>query len=352
MIEYTTSDNDVNESAPGSLIFVGDRKMEKPVIEILQYTERRLNEHALEHIEQITDHIDQKYINWVNVFGLHDTSIIKFIGDEYDLDPLLMEDILDTRQRPKYEQYGNQLFIVLKMIRYDAKEDQTVSEQFSLLMSKNKLFTFQEIHGDILEGVRNRIRTRKTRIRSKTIDYLAYALIDVIVDNYIHSIEKLGEKILEIDQEILQNPRKEVLERINDYKRQVNFHRKTIRPVKELIYQLMKSEFIDRKNRPFLTDLSDHVTYAIEAIETYRELLSDQLNIYHTSMSNKLNEIIRLLTIYSVIFIPLTFLAGIYGTNFQYLPELEYRYAYPIFWGVLILISTSMVLYFKRKGWL
>ncbi|MGB3465424.1 MAG: magnesium/cobalt transporter CorA [Cyclobacteriaceae bacterium] len=352
MSDFLSANNSANESAPGSLIFVGDRKMEEPVIEILQYTERRLNENTLENIEQIKDHIDQRYINWVNVFGLHDTSIIQYIGEEYELDSLLLEDILDTRQRPKFEQYGSQLFIVLRMIRYDPVNDVNVSEQFSLVLSKNKLFTFQEIHGDILEGVRNRIRKRKTRIRSRSIDYLAYALIDVIVDNYIFSIEKLGEKILEIDQEILQNPRKELLEKINDYKRQVNFLRKTIRPVKELIFQLKKSEFMDKKNRPFLSDLSDHVTHAIEAIETYRELLSDQLNIYHTSMSNKLNEIIRLLTIYSVIFIPLTFLAGIYGMNFKYFPELEYEYAYPIFWGVLVLISISMVLFFKKKGWL
>ena len=220
-----------------------------------------------------------------------------YIGDQYKLDSLLLEDILDTRQRPKCEQYGDHLFIVLNMIRYNDEEDITVSEQFSMVLSKSYLFTFQEIYGDILHTVRNRIKSKKTRIRSRSTDYLAYALIDVIVDNYIYSIEKFGEKIQEIDHEILADPKTELLEKINYYKRQVNFLRKMIRPVKELIFQLEKSDFIDKRNRPFLKDLSDHVTYATEAIETYRELLTDQLNIYHTSMSNKLNEIIRLLTI-------------------------------------------------------
>lgn len=352
MTRIFTDTGSFQESAPGSLIFVGDKKMDKPVIELLQYNEATFNEQTLENIREINSNIDEKCTNWVNIYGLHDTSVIKYVGEQYKLDSLLLEDILDTRQRPKCEQYGDHLFIVLKMIRYNMDQDITVSEQFSMVLSKNKLFTFQEIYGDILDGVRNRIRSKKTRIRTKSTGYLAYALIDVIVDNYIYSIEKFGEKIQEIDHEILQNPRTELLEKINYYKRQVNFLRKMIRPVKELIFQLEKSEFIDKKNRPFLKDLSDHVTYATESIETYRELLSDQLNIYHTSMSNKLNEIIRLLTIYSVIFIPLTFLAGIYGTNFKYLPELDHPYAYPIFWGVLILISTTMVLYFKKKKWL
>lgn len=184
------------------------------------------------------------------------------------------------------------------------------------------------------------------------MDYLAYALIDAIVDNYILAIEKFGDKIEEIDQEVLLNPKKEILERINYYKKEINYLRKAIRPVREMIIQMDKSEFIDKKNKVFLKDLLDHTTHATEAIETYRELLSDQLSIYHSSMAGKLNEIIRVLTIYSVIFIPLTFLAGIYGMNFKYFPELDYRYAYPIFWLVLILISVSMMIYFKIKKWL
>lgn len=352
MTRIFTDSETFKQSEPGSLIFVGDKKMDKPIIELIRYNDSSLFEKKLEKISEVNELIDTSCTNWINVYGLHDTSLVKYVGDQYKLDSLLLEDILDTRQRPKCEQYDDHLFIVLKMIRYNDKQDITVSEQFSMVLSKNYLFSFQEIYGDILHSVRNRIKGKKARIRSRSTGYLAYALIDAIVDNYIYSIEKFGEKIQEIDQEILANPRAELLEKINYYKRQVNFLRKMIRPVKELIFQLEKSEFIDKRNRPFLKDLSDHVSYATEAIETYRELLSDQLNIYHTSMSNKLNEIIRLLTIYSVIFIPLTFLAGIYGTNFKYFPELDYPYAYPIFWGVLILISIVMVVYFKKKRWL
>ncbi len=352
MTQVFTENNTKHGSAPGSLIFVGEQKMEKPIIDLIQYNDTSIIETEIGNIDQAFTSIDARYKNWVNVNGLHDASIIESIGNHYKMDPLLLEDILDTRQRPKCEEYGDYLYIVLRMIRYDENEQIMISEQFSMVLSNESLYTFQEINGDVLNSVRNRIRKPKTKIKNRSIDYLAYALIDAIVDHYIYSIEKFGDKIEEIDQEILQNPKSEILERINFYKKEVNYLRKVIRPVRELIFQLEKSDFLDKKNKSFIKDLLDHVTYATEAIETYRELLSDQLNIYHTSMSNKLNEIIRLLTIYSVIFIPLTFLAGIYGMNFKYFPELDYPYAYPTFWGVLIVISLSMVIYFKRKKWL
>ncbi len=352
MPRFFTENGIKKGSAPGSLIFIGKQKMDKPRIELIQYGEEHYEEEELHEVDDIFQRIDPQHKNWVNIDGLHESSLIENIGIKLNLDTLLLEDILDTAQRPKCEVYDEHIYIVLRMIRYDERNEVTISEQFSLVLGRHYLFSFQEIQGDILDSVRGRIRRKNGRIRQRSTDYLAYALIDAIVDNYIYAIEKFGDKIEEIDKQVLDNPKKEVLEQINYYKKEINYLRKAIRPVRELIVHLEKSDFFDKKNRPFLKDLQDHITHAAEAIETYRELLSDQLNVYHTGIANKLNEIIRLLTIYSVIFIPLTFLAGIYGMNFKYFPELDYPYAYPIFWGVLVLIALSMVVYFKRRKWL
>ncbi len=339
-------------SAPGSLIFVGERKMDNTRIDYIQYADTSFEEEQIDEIETIFDKLQPEHKTWVNIDGVHDVKLIEKVGTKLNLDPLLLEDILDTTQRAKGEVYGDHLYMVLRMIRYDDEQDVTMSEQFSVVLGPHYLFTFQEVHGDILNSVRNRLRRPKTKIRSRSMDYLAYALIDTIVDHYISAIEQFGERIELLDQKVLSNPGKEVLEEINYYKREINYLRKVIRPVKELLIQFEKSDFLSEENEAFLKDLQDHTSDAIEAIEVYRELLSDLLNIYHTSMSNKLNEIIQLLTIYSVIFIPLTFLAGIYGMNFKFFPELDYPYAYPIFWGVLITITISMIIYFRRKKWL
>lgn len=342
----------MTSTAPGSLIFVGEQKMDRPVIKLMQYDESTYLDKSLDQIDEVFDYLNEGKKCWVNIDGLHDASVVERVGERLHLDALMLEDILDTSQRPKCEVYNGHLYIVLRMIRYDESQDITTSEQFSMVLGDNYLFTFQEIEGDVLDSVRERIRQEKTRIKNRSIDYLAYALIDAIVDNYIYSIEQFGVRIEDIDQKVLVNPKKEILEQINYYKRQVNYLRKVIRPVRAAVFQFDKSEFVEKPNKHFLKDLHDHVTIATEGIETYRELLNEQLSVYHTNMSNKLNEIIRLLTIYSVIFSPLTFLVGVYGMNFRYFPELDFKYAYPIFWAVMLTISGSMVFYFKKKRWL
>lgn len=352
MSEFDSKYGSKKGAAPGTLIFVGEQKMDKPQIEVINYDSDHYEERQLENIEEVFAHLTPDNKHWINVNGLHEASLIEKIGEELQLDPLLLEDILHTTQRPKCEIYGKHAYIVLRMIYYNEKEDVTISEQFSLLLADNYIFTFQEVHGDVLNSVRERLKRANGKIRTRASGYLAYALLDTIVDHYAYSIEKFGDKIDELDREVLVNPEQEVLEQIISFKREINYLRKSIRPVRELIIQFDKSHFVEKKTEIYLKDLLDHVTHAAESIETYRELLSDQLNIYHTGVSNKLNEIIRLLTIYSVIFIPLTFLAGIYGMNFKHFPELDYPYAYPIFWGVLITISLSMVFYFRRKKWI
>lgn len=339
---------------PGELVFIGEQKVQEATIRVIDYDQDHLSEQQLQDIKDGIPYKETSTVTWLNINGLHDTEMIKKIGNGFGLHALVLEDILNTGQRPKMEEYDDYLFFVLKMMRYDEAEEKIHSEQLSMVLGKNFLLTFQERPGDVFEPVRDRIRKQKGRIRKVGIDYLAYALLDTIVDNYIFMIERLGEQIEEIEDEILDNPTQEVLSRINTYKREINYLRKSIRPAKEFILQLSRldSDLVQEQTLPFLKDLLDLTTQAVEIIDTYREMLSDHLDIYNTGVSNRLNEIMKVLTIFSAIFIPLTFIAGIYGTNFEYLPELHYRYSYFIFWGVMVVVSLVMLNFFKRRNWL
>ncbi len=340
--------------APGSLVFIGNKKVENIRIRVIDYDESKLTEAQLENISKGREFKETNTVSWINIDGLHDLKLMQEIGDIFDLHPLLLEDILNTGQRPKLEEFDNCLFLVLKMLRYDKEKQEIIAEQLSMVLGGTYLLTFQEQPGDVFEPVRERIRKQKGRIRGTGIDYLAYALLDTVVDNYISIIERLGEQIEDIEEELLADPRPFVMENINTFRREMNFIRKSIRPLREAIIQLVKldSELIKDNTIPFLKDLQDLITQSTEAIDTYREMLSDQLNIYNSSISNRMNEIMKVLTIFAAIFIPLTFVAGIYGTNFEYLPELHFKYSYFIFWGVMISVALVMLAYFKRKDWL
>lgn len=340
--------------APGTLIFIGNQKVDQVKIKVIDYDENNLNEIELKNVSDGEEFKETNKVTWINLYGLHDNKIMNEIGDLFDLHPLLLEDIMNTGQRPKLVEFDNCLFIVMKMLRFDNEQKQIIAEQLSMVIGKTFLLTFQEQPGDVFEPVRERIRKQKGRIRKAGIDYLAYALLDTVVDNYISVIEKLGDEIEDIDDEVLIDPKPVVMEKINLYKREMNYLRKSIRPLREAILQLNKldSEFIRNETIHFLKDLQDLLTQATEAIDTYREMLSDQLNIYNSAISNKMNEIMKVLTIFAAIFIPLTFIAGIYGTNFEYLPELHFKYSYFIFWGVMILVAGILLIFFKRKKWL
>jgi len=340
--------------SPGELIFIGEQKIDESRIQILDYDQEHLDEKFLNDIKDGIPYKDTATVTWLNVYGLHDTELLKAIGQGFGLHSLVLEDISNTGQRPKMEDYDDYIYFVLKMMRYDEDEGRIHSEQLSMILGKTFLITFQEQPADVFEPVRKRIRNQKGRIRKVGIDYLAYALLDTIVDNYNFIIERMGEQIEDIEDEILDNPTKDVLTRINNYKREMNYLRKTIRPAKEFILQLsrLESDLIQEQTIPFLKDLLDLVSQAVEVIDTYREMLSDHLNIYNTGIGNKLNEIMKVLTIFSAIFIPLTFIAGIYGTNFEYLPELHFRYSYFVFWGVMLAVALVMVRFFKRRNWL
>jgi magnesium transporter len=228
-----------------------------------------------------------------------------------------------------------------------------VNEQLSMVVADRFVLTFQERSGDVFEPVRERIRRKKSRIRASGTDYLACALMDTVVENYISVIEQIGEKIEDLEEEILSGHDTGVMEKINHFKREINYLRKSIRPAREAIFQLsrLESDLIHEKTLPFFKDLEDLIIHATEAIDTYRDLLTDQLNIHNSVTANRMNDIMKVLTIFAAVFIPLTFIAGIYGTNFEYLPELKYRYSYFVFWGVLIIIAGALLYHFKKKRW-
>lgn len=239
------------------------------------------------------------------------------------------------------------------MLQQNEDTENISAENLSLIITENVLISFQEKKGDVFEPVRERIRLQKKRIRAGGTDYLAYALLDIVVDNYIYIIGDLGEKIETLEETLLLEPRKSVIDEIYSYKRELNYIRKNIMPAKEMILTLskMESEFIDESTYVHFKELLDNINQATESSETYREILSDQLNIYHTTISSKLNDVMKFLTIFSVIFIPLTFIAGIYGTNFEVLPELKFQYSYYIMLAVMVIIAIGMLVYFKKRKW-
>ncbi len=340
--------------APGSLVFIGDKKVDNTRIRLIDYDQDALREEDLQSIEQGSELKETETVTWINIYGLHDVDLIQEVGDTFELHPLILEDILNTAQRPKLEEFDNCLFLVMKMLRYDESTKRIDAEQLSIVISDKFLITFQEKPGDVFEPVRDRIRKMRGRIRSSGVDYLAYALLDTVVDNYIYVIANLGTKIEELEEEVLAKPKPGTIQKIDRYKRELNFLRKSIRPAKEMILQISRLDtpLISSAVFPFVRDLQDLTIQATDAIETYREILSDQLNIYNSVLSNRMNEIMKVLTIFAAIFIPLTFIAGIYGTNFEYLPELKYKYSYFIFWGVMIVVASSMLVYFRKKEWL
>ena len=354
MARFFKKREEIKGLSPGSLVFIGNKKVENVRIRVIDYDGTQLKEDELKEIAEGAEFKRTNTVTWINVDGLHDLSLMKEIGDTFDLHPLLMEDILNTGQRPKIEEFHNCLFLVLKMLRYDKQKQMIISEQLSMVLGDNFLLTFQEQPGDVFEPVRERIRKQKARIRGSGIDYLAYALLDCVVENYVFIVERMGEQIEDIEEEVLTSAEPAVMEKINAFKREMNFLRKSVRPAREAIMQMSKldSELIHDQTIPFLKDLQDLVTQAAEAIDTYRDILSDQLNLYNSAIGNRMNDIMKVLTIFAAIFIPLTFIAGIYGTNFEYLPELKFKYSYFIFWGVMLSVAVVMLIYFKKKKWL
>ena len=347
------SQTEIVES-PFELRFRGSKKSDKILMRVLDFDAENLTERKLKEFKEISQYMETDTVTWLNVDGLHDPKLIEQIGEVFELDRMIMSDVLNTDQRPKIQEYDDCLYVSCKMLQFNEKKNQLISENLSLVISDRLLVSFQERRGDVFEPVRERIRKQKKKIRTSGTDYLAFALLDIVIDNYIYILSLMGERIETNEEKLISNATPQVLQLINEYKREINFMRKNILPVKEMAMALVKSDtvFLDDDNvGVHLKELQDNINQALEISESYREILSDQLNIYHMTLSSKLNDVMKFLTIFSVIFIPLTFIAGIYGTNFDYLPELHYEYSYFIMWGVMISVTLGMLYYFKTKDW-
>lgn len=339
---------------PGTLIHIGERKTEKIKITIMDYDETQFQVKETETLEECYPFKDRPTIAWINIDGIHEIETLEKLGDCFNLHPLTLEDILNTDQRPKIEDFGEYIFIVLKMLYHDNNNSEILTEQISLVLGQNFVISFQEREGDIFNSVRERIRSGKGRIRKMGADYLVYSLLDSIIDNYFIILEKLGEKIELLEEKLISHPVPETLNSMHKLKREMIFLRRSVWPLREVIVGLERGEssLIKGSTRIYLRDVYDHTIQVIDTIETFRDILSGMLDIYLSSVSNRMNAIMKVLTIIATIFMPLTFIAGIYGMNFEYMPELEWRLGYPVILLTMVSIGILMLVFFRRKKWL
>jgi magnesium transporter len=338
---------------PGTVIYHGEEQTERVKITLIEYNETEFVEKDFYDLSQCLDSVDSKLVKWINVDGVHQTDLIEAIGKRFSIHPLTLEDIVNTSQRAKFEDYENYVVSIMKMIDY--KNNELNSEQLTVVLMEGLVISFQEPNGgDAFDLIRTRIRQGKGRIRKMGADYLAYALLDAVVDCYFNILEKIGDKIEVLEEELIVEPGKATIEQLHYMKREMIFVRKAVWPVRELISNMQRSEseLIRPSTDVYLRDVHDHTVRVIDTVETYRDLLSGMMDIYLSSVSNKMNEVMKILTIITTIFVPVTFIAGVYGMNFDYMPELHSKWGYPGVWALMLLIIISLIIYFKRKKWL
>ncbi|APQ18930.1 magnesium/cobalt transporter CorA [Maribacter hydrothermalis] len=339
--------------APGTISYMGNKELKDSVIINTTYSADKFQTKEFNNLVDFIKEEKGNKISWVNVVGISDEPFIEQIGKHYNLNPLVLEDIVNTEQRPKVDEYDGYIFGVFRML-YISEEDEIVGEHVALVLLENTVLVFQEVKEDVFNGVRERINGKLGRIRTRGADYLFFALLDAIVDNYFLAIENLNNRIEVLEEEVYQNPEPIVAKNIQELKKEILKIRRWIYPVKELISRLIDSEntLITKDTKLFLRDALDHAIEINESLQIYREMSMSLMEMYMSNMSNKMNEVMKVLTIMASIFIPLTFIAGIYGMNFDYMPELHIKNGYFYVWGVMIALFIGMMIYFKKKKWL
>lgn len=338
---------------PGSVIYTGEKSNQKLFIESFDYNKEKCVVKELTNVEECFN-FETGTTTWININGLNHVEAIERIGQHYELHPLVMEDIVNIAQRPKIDEYDDYIFVVLKMLYYD-EDGNIVSEQVSFILGEEYVLSFQESEGDVFDSVRNRITQGKGRIRNMQADYLLYALMDAVVDHYFSVIEALGDKIEVFETAIFSGQvDDDISQKIQNLKREILRLRRAIFPLREVINRIEKNEnnLINHKTITYFRDIYDHLIQVTENIDIYREMIWSLMDMYMTTISNKMNEVMKVLTIMASIFIPLTFIAGVYGMNFNYMPELQFEYGYFVIWGIMIFTFLGMLYYFKRKKWL
>ena len=339
---------------PGTIVHIGEKKDKKVKITVMDYSAKEFTEKEVKDAAECSKYRKRPTVTWINVNGIHQTKVIEKLGKCFGLHPLLLEDIVNTDQRPKLEDYGDYLFIVLKMLYYHEQEKIVVAEQISIVLGPDFVISFQEDEGDVFGPVRERIRNGKGRTRESGADFLTYNLIDAIVDNYFIILEKMGGRVEGVEEELVKSPTQKTLGIIHQLKREMLFLRKSVWPLREVINGLLREEskLVRKSTKIYLRDVYDHTIQVIDTVETYRDMLSGMIDIYLSSISNKLNEVMKVLTIIGTIFIPLTFITGLYGMNFRHMPELEVPVAYPAVLFIMLVLAIIMLIYFRRRKWL
>lgn len=338
---------------PGTLVHIGKKRSEKIRIRLINYDESSFFDKETEAAEEYCAARASTGITWVNVDGIHQTELFQKIGDCFGLHPLVLEDIMNTDQRPKMENFGDYVYIVMKMLSING-QGEIVAEQVSLILGQNFVLSFREQKSDIFEPIVERIKSGKGFIRKAGADYLAYALLDAVVDRYFVVLEKREEEIDALEEEVVINATPRTLQRIHKLRRELIFLRKAILPFRSVIAELERGEspFFEKTSRIYLRDIYDHTIHIIDTLETFRDLAAGLLDIYLSSVSNRMNSVMRILTVIATIFMPLTFLAGVYGMNFKHMPELEWRWGYPAALLLMAAVGISMQVYFRKKKWL
>lgn len=337
---------------PGTIIYHGEDRSEKVKITLIEFNEGEFLEKEFYDLADCVSHVNPTMVKWINVDGIHNVQLIESIGKHFNIHPLTLEDIVNTNQRAKFEDYENYVVSIMKMIYYDTELH---SEQLTVILMEGMVISFQEVHGgDAFDLIRNRIRQGKGRIRKMGADYLAYALIDAVVDCYFTILEKIGDRIELLEEELITEPTKETLQQLHHMKREMIYVRKAVWPMRELInnFERSETELIKPSTDIYLRDVHDHTIRVIDTVETYRDLLSGMMDIYLSSVSNRMNEVMKILTIITTIFVPVTFIVGVYGMNFDFMPELHSKWGYPLTWVVMLTIIISLLIYFRRKKWL
>lgn len=327
---------------------------ETPRLSLISYDENHFLARVSCKLEECLESRDGDGIRWINVDGLSDPGLLETLLGRYGIHTLVIEDVMALEQRPKLEDYGQYLFAVLNMLTADEKTGRILSEQVSVIFGDRFVLSIQEQPGDVFGPVRERLRTGKGKLRKMGADALAYSLLDAVVDGYFTILEKFGDRVENLEEELVSSPTRETLHLLHDLKRELIFLRRCVWPLRELIGQLERrdSPLVGESLAPYLRDLYDHTVQILETVESLRETLSGFLDIYLSSLSNRMNEIMKVLTVISTLFIPLTFIAGVYGMNYRFMPELQWRWGYPAVLAVMAGVAAFMLRYFHRKGWL
>ncbi|GKS65497.1 magnesium and cobalt transport protein CorA [Nitrospira sp.] len=338
--------------SPGTLVHIGEKRTETVTVTRFNYSASHCEEHLIRDVNELRLPADET-VTWVDVGGVHKADVLEAFGKHFSLHPLLLEDITNTDQRPKLDDYETYFFVVMKVLTASDRGDILV-EQISFVLGRNYVLSFQENGTDVFESVRGRLRAGKGRLRHNGADYLVYALIDTVVDQYFEVLEMLGERIESLQERVMADPRPETLKDIHALKRQLLFVRRAVWPLREAINNLSRSEcpFLHEPTKVFFRDVYDHVVQIVDTIETLREMVSASLDIYLSSVSYRLNSVMRVLTVITTIFMPLSFIAGIYGMNFEHMPELKWAWGYPMALGIMGFVAAAMLLGFRWKKWL